>query len=350
MAEPADQDRLSRFISEHWSASHVFVHRPDVFVWQHLDEHGRFNMVLAEDTGASDDSVLGVLGFIPMGRFSPSLGDADLMLAIWKVRDDVAPPGLGLRLLKFLRAECDPRSIGAIGTSEMVRRIYQVLRYEVGTMDQAAIFNPDRRGSLRIARGVPDAAFRSDPGVSPAIELRALDASTPASVQAQVDRLGADVIPVKNWQYLERRFLGHPWYRYEVRAVHHGNSMVAVVVWRAVEANGAVALRIVDVIGAVDWLAEAEPVLRRLVIDCGAEYIDLVHWGIDPSLLVSGGFVSPHDATDFVLPNYFEPFEARNIEIGFAHKVFDGDPRPVRLFRADSDQDRPNLVDAEVRP
>jgi hypothetical protein len=45
-----------------------------------------------------------------------------------------------------------------------------------------------------------------------------------------------------------------------------------------------------------------------------------------------------------VLPNYFSPFERRNVEIEFAYKVTD-DTTPVRLFRADSDQDRPNRIE-----
>ena len=46
-----------------------------------------------------------------------------------------------------------------------------------------------------------------------------------------------------------------------------------------------------------------------------------------------------------VLPNYFSPFERRNVEIELAVRVFDPEwEGPLRLFRADSDQDRPNLV------
>jgi hypothetical protein len=166
-----------------------------------------------------------------------------------------------------------------------------------------------------------------------------------------VDRLAARIIPVKDWQYVQERFLDHPWYRYEVHAVHHRGTMVAVVVWRTVEANGASALRIVDVIGEVDWLADAGTALRDVVVERDAEYIDLVQWGVGPSVLAHGGFVSPDTPTgEFVLPNYFEPFEPRNVEIEFAYKVFDGDMRPVHLFRADSDQDRPNLPDGEPLP
>jgi hypothetical protein len=85
-ADAADEPRLRAFIHDHWSSTHIFVERPEVFRWQYLQDDGRFNMVLAEDTNATDDGVLGVLGFIPLGRFDPALGDRDVLLAIWKVR------------------------------------------------------------------------------------------------------------------------------------------------------------------------------------------------------------------------------------------------------------------------
>ena len=42
-----------------------------------------------------------------------------------------------------------------------------------------------------------------------------------------------------------------------------------------------------------------------------------------------------------VIPNYFEPFEQKNIDIKFAYKTAQSLP-PVRLFKADGDQDRPS--------
>jgi hypothetical protein len=76
-----DRDRLVGFIAEHWIATHIFTERPDVLDWQHLEDDGRLNYVLAED---DDGAVLGVLGFIPLGHFDPALGVRDITLAIWR--------------------------------------------------------------------------------------------------------------------------------------------------------------------------------------------------------------------------------------------------------------------------
>ena len=342
VAGATDQPMLIAFIRDHWASSHIFVERPDVFAWQHLQTNSRLNMVLAERVDDDATAVLGVLGFIPMGRYSPDLGDRDVLLAIWKVDEAAAPPGLGLRLLKFVQAELRPRMIAAIGTSEMVRPIYEVLRYQVGALDQAAIFHPDRSDELKVAENVPAHAFARAGDDHAGIELVPLTVDTPDEESAIITELGAIHLPQKDWTYVRTRYLEHPWYDYDVRLVVDQEAPVAVVVWREVEAAGTSVLRVVDVIGAHDWLRRARPALQHAVIAADAEYLDLMHWGIDAAILREGGFVSLTDDADLVVPNYFSPFERHNVQVELAVKVLDDDtPEPV-LFRADADQDRPN--------
>ncbi|UXU74433.1 MULTISPECIES: hypothetical protein [unclassified Paracoccus (in: a-proteobacteria)] len=342
LASDADRPALIEFIRDHWSARHVFVADPAVFDWQYRQADGRINMMLAERL--EDDAsanILGVLGFIPMGRFDPALGDRDIMLALWKVRDDIAPPGLGLRLLKAIQAQLQPRIIGAIGISEMVGPIYRALGYQLDHLCQAAVMNPMAQDRLRLAQGVPADAFAT--AAPPAqFALRDLDPARDAGLVAALAARGS---LQKSWDYLRERYLDHPWYDYDLRLVMQGDRPEAVVIWRAVEAQGARILRIVDVIGGTDWLGEAAALLRPELVAAGAEYIDIMACGLDEDMLRAGGLVSPDWCPGLILPNYFAPYEPRNIRIALAWKNFGpetADKAPMRLFRADSDQDRPN--------
>lgn len=339
-AQRDDTARVIEFIRDHWSRTHVFVDRPDVFEWQHQQADGRLNAVLAESDDEPGTPVVGLLGFIPTGRFDPALADRDVALAIWKVREHGVPPGLGLRLLKFLHSELKPRLVMAIGISDIVVPIYKVLRYEVGTMGHAALFHPGRGGDVVVASGVPARAFVPVDRAS-AVDLVVVDREAPSAMRDAIDRLAGEGLPAKSMRYVGERYLAHPWYRYEVRAVVHASRVVAVVVWRAVEARGRRVLRIVDIIGEVDWLPHGGERLRQEVVTANAEYIDLVHWGVPSELLDAAGFVSTASEPDLVLPNYFSPFERRNIEIGASARAVDAG-LPLRMFRADSDQDRPN--------
>jgi len=346
-AESADQPALVEFIRDHWSSTHIFAERPEVFDWQYgPDPSGdRVNMIFAADvrddaTGTGSSTVLGVLGFIPMGRFDPSLGDQDVLLAIWKVRDD-APPGLGLRLLKQIERDLAARLIGAIGISQMVKPLYGLLKYEVGSMVHSAVLRPGVT-EFRIADGVPADILRAGAAEpDPDLSLEPIDPSP--DLVAAIDALASSHVPAKSHRYLVQRYLDHPWYRYHLRLVRVAGRPVAVVVWRVVEAEGSRVLRIVDIVGDVNWLARAQGHLQGLTVENDAEYIDLVQTGIDDQTLDAGGFLTIGPESDLILPNYFSPFERRNVQIEFAYKVT-GDDTPVHLFRADSDQDRPNRV------
>jgi hypothetical protein len=43
---------------------------------------------------------------------------------------------------------------------------------------------------------------------------------------------------------------------------------------------------------------------------------------------------------NLIIPNYFEPFEQKNVKIELAYKA----DFPYVAFKGDSDQDRPNIL------
>lgn len=118
---------IQRFLHEHWRENHVFVTHPELLRWQHRDPDApasRITFVLAWSNSEDHPRALvGLLGYIPFRRFDASADWTELALAVWKVRDDIGAPGLGLLLLKFIKSQCIPALLCAIGTSAMVRPI-----------------------------------------------------------------------------------------------------------------------------------------------------------------------------------------------------------------------------------
>ena len=363
LAMAADRPALLAFIRDHWSARHVFVDAPEVFDWQYAQPDGRLNMVMAAQGGV----ILGVLGFIPTGRFDPALGDDDILLALWKVREDLAPPGLGLRLLKFLQSQLRPRMIGAIGISDMVGPIYRALGYTLDRLHQAAIFPPMSESGpmsesrqapaapppLRIAAGVPAEAFAalSAPAEGWRLEQIAPDQGRARLVALadQIDALAMAGMPQKSWAYVQDRYLDHPFYDYHLGLLWQGAALHALAIWRRVACNGAHILRIVDIIGQTGWLAHGRALLGPVLVADAAEYLDLMQAGTPDALLQAGGWLSPDWVEGLILPNYFAPFEARNVTINLSWKLFAPEAAAPRLYRADSDQDRPNQAPVALR-
>ena len=68
-----------------------------------------------------------------------------------------------------------------------------------------------------------------------------------------------------------------------------------------------------------------------------AEYIDCLNYGISQETFLNMGFLVREN---IIIPNYFEPFEQRNVDIEFA---FSSKSDEYVIFKGDSDQDRPSF-------
>ena len=66
-----------------------------------------------------------------------------------------------------------------------------------------------------------------------------------------------------------------------------------------------------------------------------------IYFGLPEETFTKMGFELLDLDGETIVPNYFEPFEQRNVKIEIAYKT-KGDNYVA--FKADSDQDRPNIL------
>lgn len=343
-----DLNALLTFLKDHWRSDHVFVKKPELLIWQHQDPDNEevitFLLALQQEVGNSPGRIIAVLGYIPFRRFAPRENWTGLSLAIWKVRDDVRVPGLGLRLLKWLDKMLEPEFIFAIGISEEVVPLYELLKYQAGSLHQSALFLSAPTGT-HIAANTEEHMFglAKDVGDISLLKINANNINN--HFCSEIDELGKIAYPHKSWDYLSNRFLQHPIYMYFLIGIQFKKQLKGLLILRkhSIEINGNIVsiLRAVDYLGSSELLAKCGGSLQRLLTEERCEYIDIMHLGLDEEDLERAGFVSQNKNPSLILPNYFEPFERRNVEIKLAYKSrFD---RNIRLMRADSDQDRPNM-------
>ena len=347
-AKTSDVPEVIHFLREHWRTDHIFVTNPELMRWQHEspDAPGETTtFVLGRRINADGSSeILALLGYIPFRRFDTEADWTELSLAIWKIRDDAGTPGLGLQLLKTIQRTLSPALICAIGTSQLVRPMYETLGYKVGALSHAALFPISATLGETVASGVPAIARRTIDGDA-GVDIRpVIGESLPDGISiASINSLSNENLPRKSWNYILNRYVRHPYYEFEIRTVTADSQLHAILVWRRVLAPTGYILRIVDVIGDANVLSRCGALLRSELVSGNCEYMDLMQWGISSQALKAGGFVLLEDHPELVLPNYFEPFESRNVKIEIAFFI---DPKladkRVFLYRADSDQDRPN--------
>ena len=324
-----------RFIDKHWKRDHVLGNNRALMDWQHRCQDGSYNNLLAR----RDRELLGALGYIPTTRYDAALRAEKLVwLALWKIRDDSGVAGLGLRMLHALYRMEPAAAYGVNGINFAHPPMYRSLGYMTGELDQYFLVNP--RAALKLIGGEAPGAPLPTPRPGSAVFS---DLTAGELHEMPKAAFGHDAVPARSPAYFAKRFLAHPFYSYRVLQIAADSRARALMAVRLCEHDGAKALRIVDFAGDEAVIAECGTALDRLLEETGAEYADFWQFGLSPHFLKSAGFdvAGPQGP---VVPTYFEPFMPARGRIVFAIKsARDAD---MRIFRADGDQDRPNLIEA----
>ncbi len=325
LATQQDIPQVMQFIKEHWGAQHILANNRAFMEYQHCGKKDVFTYIIAQEDGI----IYGVEGYIPMN----SKENPDISGALWKV----IPNGyfmLGKAIRDYLmqltkcRCLCSPginmntsgKVLGAYGQyvekMEHYYRIRDFAEYRIAIIKEKCI--PKSRTDSKVhLKPISDfetmATFLSEEYLS-------------------------TKLPYKNMDYLKHRYFEHPIYKYDVYAIINGDKQKSFVVVRAVDANDSKIGKIVDFIGEDEAFIGLEKEWDKLMLEKGYEYIDIYCYGIAPKFLEQSGFVKRKEDDVNIIPNYFEPYEAKNVDIYFVSNVLG----QLHLYRGDGDQDRPN--------
>lgn len=316
----SDVEKLIYFIDNYWKKNHIFVRDRELFDWQHKGS-SYYNFVITKD----DDEIIGVLGFIPSSQYSSSLiKNNELWLAIWKVKDGVKKPGLGVMMLNYLRKKYSNPTICSLGLSSQVIPIYKALKYQVGVLSHRAFFNQNK-SFFHI--GIPDNKHLI-PNKESNLNYMVLNSidDIPHSFFSRY--------PKKNNEYIKNRYIRHPRYEYMFLPIYDNGILLSISIFRELNVDGVKIARIVDSFGENVMNLKFNSVFSKFVEDLDLEYVDLVS---NMECELGSGFIQSSDLV--TIPNYFEPFERKNVNVDFAYKS----NMKLIIFRGDSDQDRPNI-------
>lgn len=333
VAEDSDSGQILSFLEKNWRKDHVFVTNPSLMHWQHGDAVAKsLNFVLAETHSA----IVAILGFIPFRRFDPSLPADSIALAIWK-RTDEAERGTGFLMLQWLIDEKSPATVIALGLNAGTLPIYQRLGFTEGVMGHFALFRMGLTHSIITGQSIPPR-----PSLESGLSLAEEVGNVSHLRDSNIERLLTSNFPPKSIAYYRERFENHPWFTYSFATLVAGTTTELLLVYRVIEIEGARVLRVVDIAGDVEQLPRGASALSDLVSNHDAEYLDIVAVGLNDTTMNNAGFVSREANPNLVLPNYFDPFERRNVDVLFAFKTAGSHSGTYHFHPADSDQDRPN--------
>ena len=147
--------------------------------------------------------------------------------------------------------------------------------------------------------------------------------------------------PYKNKRYYKKRFFEHPYYSYRTWIIKDSKGNVGTLSGREVEVNNSKVFRFMNYGGNDELLMMLGRLSEDLFTETNYEYADFYCYGVDETILVNAGMIERVENDNNIIPNYFEPFERKNVEIYCDCKKVD---EGIHVYKSDSDQDRPNIL------
>ncbi len=328
-----DFHKFQSFIREHWKKDHIFVQDTSIFEFQHKSSSNYHYMVAKQY-----DELLGVHGVIPQVQFDEFLPRDQIFLGLWKVLDTESV-GTGILLYQNILNEYDPEFIGVIGYNDQVLPFYIWQGFEVGIMNHHFVLSPDKT-VFKIAN-VPSRICGKNINSASTISYKLITESDFKCLDTS--EIYLHQIPSKSDAYIVNRFMNHPIYEYHVYAITDADQVLAICVIRPVVQDSSIVLRFVDFMGPNDVFALLGQFVHSLLNEYEAEYLDFYSHGIPIECIEKAGFLNRQEYDDLIIPDYFEPFERKNIDLRYAYKITESQ-EDVRLFKSDGDQDRPSII------
>jgi len=324
---------FQEFIKKNYSAKHIFARDHSIFDWQHKGTSTYFCM-----SAKQDGKLIGAHGFIPLSHFDKALPKNQIFLALWSVKEGFSI-GLGFQLYKEILKKFSPNFIGTTGFNLCTTPFHRWQKFNVGTMDHHVVLSPYVK-NFQIAKVPVQKTPRKQ--ISPRRitfkKVNELDLQT-----LNTSNLYLHQIPIKSDIYIKNRFLDHPVYTYDVFAIMEEGRLIALCVLRPILHEEVTVLRLVDFIGPNEVFCLLSDFIFSILEEYNAEYIDLYSYGVQIEILKQAGFINRKKVEGLIIPNYFEPFEQKNIDLAFGYKT-SLSHTPVRIFKGDGDQDRPNRL------
>lgn len=315
---------FKNFIKKYHSKTHIFVKNKDVLDYFYKNKNN-YNFVVA----INKNKILGVQGFIPFGKFDKKL-NRSCFLAYWRVAES-KEIGIGLRLFKKIK-ERKYKFIGVVGINKDLINYHKWQGFKTGRLNHHFFINKNIK--RKIIKNIKPTQYSNLKVV-----IKKLNYSELKRCKKEIFNFQ---IPEKTPMYLINRYLKNKFYKYSIYLIKNKNFEI-ILVFRKIKYKKVIVLKIVDIIGEENKISKIGNGLEQLSKKYEVEYIDLYSYGISENFLTKCGFVNRYK-TKSVIPDHFEPFENKNIDINYAfmnnYKV-----KSIRLFKGDGDMDRPSKLE-----
>ena len=331
LAQKNEYETLRLFLKKHWGENHVLVKNKMIFDFQHL-VGDVYNVVIAYNNFSNEIDAF--WGIITTSIYDDGLlSNGDCWGAVVKVREDIKNEEIGsisIKMLRWILKQSQFRNFNHSGLGPKGKAFLAPYCATSGPLKQYYIVN-NGINEYKIAEKPVIKKYHDDGFELKRVELDELT-FLPSSTYK----------PVKTLTYIENRYRKHPFYKYFAWQITKDGDVKSIWILRKITLPemGSV-LRVVDVIGNVEDLGCIGCQIQEHLKTESCEYVDFLNFGINPEVFKKMGFEELDVDGETIIPQYFEPFERRNVVI---YGGLDSDNQGYVIFKGDGDQDRPNIL------
>ena len=312
-----DTEKLFSFLKENWNNNHIYIQDQKYFGYEFSDNS---NFVLAKN----DNKIVATLGYFDYDN------KGDIWTVIWKNSGKMDD---GLKCLQFL-LNASYKSVSSCGINKKTIPIYEFLGINTGRLKHFYILNQELE-EYNIAK-ISEKNIKKieTKDVEDLIEVESIDELLKLINYQELKKYNF----YKSPEYFNKRYFKHPYYKYHI--LLKSKNANSILVYRIIKVNGGSCIRIMDFLGDEKEFNKLTNYLIDKMLKEKHEYIDIYEVGIEDEILEDSGFIERIEEDSNIIPNYFEPFVQKNIEIYYMSNC----NSKFRIFKGDGDQDRPSLV------
>lgn len=318
-----EDQAIQHFINEHFDMSLPLLNRPELYNHYYKGKDGTPQFVVAEQNG----KYLSVAGYI----LASAAEHPDVWVSVWVAAK--GNNGVGLELMNALPDLLQADVVACNNIRPKTCAFYQFLGWKAERIPH--YYRLGQCSNYQLAKPI----HYDKTSVQRDLALEKIETS------ADLHSLGMPTThhtPRKDVWYLQHRYFDYPYFQYDVWAAKENGKLLAYVVTRTVSAKdtGCVpVVRLVDYIGEDTVLPRLGGALDSILRHAKAEYMDCYNVGIPVEIWQAAGFTERVEGDGCIIPNYLTPPLQENTE----YYYFTNTPENFVLFKADGDQDRPNL-------
>ena len=324
-----DTKKIMSFIDIYWRKDHILAKNEEFFLYE-FQNGEMLNIVV----GMEDEAIVGIFGFF----YYNSLDIPDMAGSMWKTHPEVKDQLLGIKLRDYFKKNINHNFFATPGPGLHMQNVYKILRMNWFEMNQYYLVN--------------DQVSKYELMVNPEIKNFNKQYNNTISIcEAKSDeelnnyQFDSDTLPMKDMNYLKKRYFEHPIYDYDIYYVQNDQEILNILVFRTSVFKANKAYRLVDFFGPLKYLKEITTYFYNFIVKENYEYIDFINYGYDHETMLEAGFSLLDFKSNTIIPNYFEPFVQKNVPI---YCVCDKTTKNYRQHKADGDMDRPSMWEKAI--